>query len=163
MKGVLGMWLVALTAAACGGSQNDAKPPKVNPNSVPALALLDEESERRQEVTASGDGDSCEDVINEQRRKASAGEVSGEEPPEDQAEEIKAVLNHGTYLDACDVPETTSVDVCAAIMNGAALGVSVTLDPGTNGEASCVANFVRRMEFPAHELVSVARTEFRPQ
>jgi hypothetical protein len=60
------------------------------------------------------------------------------------------------------VPATATVEVCAAIMEGQAVGVTVNINPGTESQASCVADAVRRMTFPEHELVSVAHTEFLP-
>jgi hypothetical protein len=154
---------LALLLGACGASHPEPEEAhEVNRDSVPSLALLDHGSERREDVSSSGSGRRCEEVIDEQRRKAQNDGVSTEEPPEDHAEEIKAVLNQGNYLGSCSVPPSATVEVCAAILDGQAVGVTVNVDPGTESQASCVADAVRRMSFPEHELVSVARTEFLP-
>jgi hypothetical protein len=153
--------LVFVTVAAiagCGGGQNDPKEPEVNADTVPSMALLDD-SDRPEDATASGNGPSCEDVIDEQRRKAEE-QGAGEEPTEEHNESIKETLSSGAYLQSCEVPEAASIDVCAAIIGGVAQGVTVKVNPGDAPTAACIADAIRRLDFPAHELVSVARTEF---
>jgi hypothetical protein len=71
-----------------------------------------------------------------------------------------AVLNKGSYLNACGVPSTMSVNVCAAVQNGRAVGVTVTTNPASPGIASCVAGQVRALPFPSHPRLDVARTTF---
>jgi len=71
-----------------------------------------------------------------------------------------AVLNKGTYLNSCGVPSSTSVTVCAAVQNGRAVGVTVTLNPPNPGVASCVAGQIRSMGFPSHPRLDVTTTTF---
>jgi hypothetical protein len=146
----------------CGaGAPEASEHPRIDPGSVPSLALLGSTGPR-EEASASGRGQSCEDVIDEQRQRARDGTIESEEPPGEHLEEIKGVLNGGDYLNDCDVPATATVDVCAAILEGSAVGVTVLLQPGTTPQAGCVADAIRRMSFPHHDLVSVARTSFAP-
>lgn len=70
------------------------------------------------------------------------------------------VLNNGAYLNACNVPSNMSVNVCAAVQNGRAVGVTVTTSPSGGGFAACVAGQVRGMSFPVHPRLDVARTSF---
>jgi len=151
-------WCMAFVIVGCGGGQSEPQQPEVNADTVPSMALLDD-SDRPEDAIASGNGPSCEDVIDEQRRKAER-QGAGEEPPEEHNEEIKTTLSAGDYLQSCSVPETASIDVCAAIIEGAARGVTVKLNPGDKPTAACIADAIRRLSFPSHELVSVARTEF---
>ncbi|HEU4538518.1 MAG TPA: hypothetical protein VFS00_30565, partial [Polyangiaceae bacterium] len=54
----------------------------------------------------------------------------GEKGPADlTASQFGAVLNNGSYLNACGVPPNTKVNVCAAVQNGRAVGVTVTTNP----------------------------------
>lgn len=84
-------------------------------------------------------------------------------PPDLTAGQYGAVLNRGSYLNACGVPSNMSVNVCAAVQNGRAVGVTVTTDPPSPGHASCVAGQVRSMAFPAHPRLDVTRTTFAAQ
>lgn len=150
-------WL--LVVVACSGSSEPAKSGP-RPEDVPSLALLEGGVERPVDSTATGDGESCERIIDAERRKAESMGSPGEEPPPEQTEEIKTILNAGEYLNTCSVAASAAVDVCAAIIGGRAVGVTVKIVPGTEDQAACVANTIRRMSFPDHALVSVARTEF---
>jgi hypothetical protein len=75
-------------------------------------------------------------------------------------EAFAAVLDRGTYLSGCGVPDTMKVDICAAVQRGRAVGVTVVTRP-TNGRVqSCVARAVRSLKFPSHPKLDVARTRF---
>jgi hypothetical protein len=73
------------------------------------------------------------------------------------------VLNNGSYLNACGVPSSMSVSICAAVQNGRAVGVTVVTNPSNPGISSCVAGQVRGMGFPAHPRMDVVRTTFAAQ
>lgn len=129
--------------------------------SVPALALLDGSTERGEEISSSGAGESCEAVSNaarEEARELGAGEEAGDE----HNDEIRAVLNDGHFLNDCRVPETSGVELCVAVADGVAKGVTVWMKPGTTEQADCIADKIRELSFPEHDLVSVARTNFDP-
>ena len=76
------------------------------------------------------------------------------------AGQLGAVLNNGAYLGACGVPPSTKVSVCAAVQNGRAVGVTVSLDPPSPGVASCVAGRVRGLSFPSNPKLDVTTTTF---
>lgn len=84
-------------------------------------------------------------------------------PPDLTAGAYGAVLNKGSYLNSCGVPPSMAVNICAAVQNGRAVGVTVTTDPPSPGIASCVAGQVRSMGFPAHPRLDVTRTSFAAQ
>ena len=52
------------------------------------------------------------------------------------------------------------VNVCAAVQNGRAVGVTVTTDPPNGGIAGCIASRIRRMSFPSNPKLDVATTRF---
>jgi hypothetical protein len=72
------------------------------------------------------------------------------------------LLNNGTYLELCAVPETTGVEVCAAIQNGRAVGVTVSTEPADPLLETCVAARVRGLRFPSYPAMQVATTRFVP-
>jgi hypothetical protein len=71
-----------------------------------------------------------------------------------------AILNSGSYLNGCGVPDSMSVSICAAIQNGRAVGVTVTTTPRSPGVAGCISGAVRRINFPSHPKLDVTRTNF---
>jgi hypothetical protein len=77
--------------------------------------------------------------------------------------QLGAVLNTGSYLNACGVPSNMSVNVCAAIQNGRAVGVTVTTKPRDGGKSSCIAGQIRRLNFPSNPKLDVTRTSFAAQ
>ena len=81
-------------------------------------------------------------------------------PPDLSAGQYGAVLNRGTYLNACGVPGNMSVSICAAVQNGQAVGVTVTTKPKNGGIASCIAGQIRSMSFPAHPRLDITTTTF---
>lgn len=70
------------------------------------------------------------------------------------------VLNRGSYLSPCGVPDSMKVNICAAVQNGRAVGVTVVTTPRNGRIASCVAAGVRRLSFPSHPKLDVTRTVF---
>jgi eukaryotic-like serine/threonine-protein kinase len=80
--------------------------------------------------------------------------------PDLTAGQFGSVLNNGSYLNACGVPPDTKVNVCAAVQNGRAVGVTVTLNPPNGGMSSCVAGRVRSLSFPSNPKLDIARTSF---
>ena len=73
-----------------------------------------------------------------------------------------AVLNRGGYFSHCGVPESMGVNICAAVQNGRAVGVTIVTKPRNAGIQRCVASAVRRISFPSHPKLDVTRTYFPP-
>jgi hypothetical protein len=74
-----------------------------------------------------------------------------------------AVLNNPGYLDDCKSPPSTGVKVCAAVMKGHAVGVTVTTSPGDEGVATCIAQKVQGLPFPVYPRLDVTNTSFAAQ
>ena len=108
-----------------------------------------------------GGGMSCEGAAARYNEEYKMGGNNG--PPDLTAGAYGAVLNKGSYLNSCGVPPSMAVNICAAVQNGRAVGVTVTTDPPSPGIASCVAGQVRSMGFPAHPRLDVTRTSFAAQ
>lgn len=75
--------------------------------------------------------------------------------------QFAAVLNNGSYLNGCGVPESTQVNICAAVQNGRAVGVTVTTSPSNPAANSCVAGKIRGISFPSNPKLDIARTTFK--
>ena len=76
------------------------------------------------------------------------------------AGQFGAVLNNGAYIGACGTPSSMHVNVCAAVQNGRAVGVTVTTEPPNAGIASCITGRVRAMSFPSNPKLDIATTRF---
>jgi hypothetical protein len=74
-----------------------------------------------------------------------------------------AVLNGGTYIIACGTPATIAVNICAAIRNGRAVGVTVKTTPGDERIATCIGHAVQGLSFPSSPRLDVASTVFAAQ
>lgn len=106
----------------------------------------------------SSDGLSCEAAAAAANDELRIGGPRG--PADLGAADYAKVLNGSGYLAGCGVPDSARVDVCAAVQNGRAVGVTVRLTPRSPSAERCVARAVRRLSFPAHPRLDVARTRF---
>jgi hypothetical protein len=71
-----------------------------------------------------------------------------------------AILNRGSYFGHCGVSDSMGVNICAAVQNGKAVGVTVTTRPRDRRAESCIAASVRGLRFPSHPKLDVTRTQF---
>lgn len=100
-------------------------------------------------------GGSCEAAI------ASYVEDANRKAPKDLgAADFGRVLNNGDYLDRCGVPTTTAVDICVAVQNGHAVGVTVNTSPANSKLDRCLSRVIRGVSFPSHPRMDVVRTRF---
>ena len=76
------------------------------------------------------------------------------------AGDLGAVLNEGSYLTPCEVPAASHLDLCVAVQNGAAVGVTVTAEPAAPDLELCVARQVRGLVFPTHPKMDIAKVHF---
>jgi hypothetical protein len=73
------------------------------------------------------------------------------------------IMNNGSYLNGCGVPASTAVNICAAVQNGRAVGVTVVTKPQSGKVSSCIASKVRGIGFPKHPKLDVVRVSFAAQ
>lgn len=71
-----------------------------------------------------------------------------------------AVLNRGSYLRPCGVPNSMEVRVCTAVLQGRVVGLDVSTVPADPSIASCVAAQIRNLSFPSDRRLDVSRTTF---
>ncbi|MEZ4374005.1 MAG: hypothetical protein R3B07_24495 [Polyangiaceae bacterium] len=106
-------------------------------------------------------GTSCEAAIASYQEEIRIGGAAA--PPDLSRAQFASVLENGSYFAHCGVPDAMSVDVCAAVRNGRAVGVSIRTDPGNSAIQACIARAVRGLAFPAHPRMDVTRTRFGAQ
>ncbi|MBM4362985.1 MAG: hypothetical protein FJ104_09915 [Deltaproteobacteria bacterium] len=87
----------------------------------------------------------------------------GKVAPDITGAQYASVLNTGSYLNGCGLPSSAGVDVCVAVQNGRAVGVTVRTSPPNAGAQSCISGRLRGMSFPSHPKLDVTRTTFAPQ
>jgi hypothetical protein len=104
-------------------------------------------------------GMSCEQAMNTYSTEL---KMSGNKP-DITAGQYGAILNRGGYVVSCGAPFSMTVNICAAIQNGRAVGVTVVTKPPNRGVASCIASRIRSMSFPSHPALDVTRTVFAGQ
>lgn len=105
-----------------------------------------------------GSGQSCEAAQAAYVEEMSVGGPRGQ--ADLTAGQYGSVLNRGSYFGHCGVPNSMTVNICAAVQNGRAVGVTVTTKPANRGIQSCVAAGVRGLSFPSHPKLDVSRTTF---
>jgi hypothetical protein len=102
-----------------------------------------------------GPATSCEAVL-----EAYSQNANQNAPPDLGAKDYGSILNKGDYLDRCGVPTTTAVDVCVAVQNGRALGVTITTTPSNGKLDRCLSRVIRGVSFPSHPRLDMVRTRF---
>jgi hypothetical protein len=105
-----------------------------------------------------GGGQSCESAQAAYVEEMSMGGPKGQ--ADLTAGQYGAVLNRGSYFAHCGVPDSMSLNICAAVQNGRAVGVTVVTKPPNRQIQSCVAAGVRGLSFPSHPKLDVSRTQF---
>ncbi len=106
-----------------------------------------------------GGGMSCEGAVARYNEEITIGGQKGQ--ADLTAGQYGAVLNRGTYFGHCGVPDSMEVNICAAVQNGRAVGVTVTTNPRNGGIAGCIAGAVRGLSFPSNPKLDVTRTAFK--
>jgi hypothetical protein len=102
-----------------------------------------------------GGGKSCDEALLEYSPTEKEAETKSPS-----AGQYGAVLNRGSYLARCKVPNSMKVSICAAIQNGSAVGVTVETSPYQPELAECVAKSVLGMKFPPRSRLDITKTAF---
>jgi hypothetical protein len=101
---------------------------------------------------------SCEAAIARNNEQLEIGAARG---PADVTREAYAnILQNGEYLRACRLPERTVIEICAAVKQGRAVGVTVVSNPPSAALEACVRGRVARLTFPHSERLDVTHTRF---
>jgi len=148
---------ICLAVTACAGS---AAPPVRSSADNQLSASASGRSDNP--VPSSARAGTSDGVTCEQARAQYNEEIDpGARGPADlTANDFGAVLNEGGYLTPCEVPAASHLDLCVAVQNGSAVGVTVTADPAAPDVELCVARQVRGLVFPAHPKMDIAKVHF---
>lgn len=87
--------------------------------------------------------------------------VARDRAPDLPREAFARVLDSGGFLRGCSVPDRTTLEICVAVQEGRAQGVSVVVHPPNARISACVGNAVARLQFPRSSRLDVARTHFQ--
>jgi hypothetical protein len=70
------------------------------------------------------------------------------------------VLDNGVWIARCDIPMSTSIELCVAIQAGKVIGVSVSSHPASAAIDACVKRRAAGLRFPFSSRVDIAKTHF---
>jgi hypothetical protein len=101
---------------------------------------------------------SCEAAIARNKEELTIGAARG--PADITRDAYAAILENGRYLSGCSIPERSVFEICAAVQNGRAVGVTVTSSPRSPGLEACVRRAVSRLKFPSNSRLDVTHTRF---
>jgi hypothetical protein len=101
---------------------------------------------------------SCEAAI--ENNSESIDLQKGRLPPDLPRSSYASVLERGDYFSHCGVPDDMAIEICAAVRNGRAVGITIVTRPASARVRNCVTSAVRSLRFPAHPRLDVTRTRF---
>lgn len=101
---------------------------------------------------------SCEAAIAHNNEELELGARRG--PADITREAYAGILQNGSYLAGCSIPERTVFEVCAAVKNGRTVGITVVSAPPSPAVNACVRRAVSRLNFPVSERLDVTHTRF---
>jgi hypothetical protein len=131
------------------------------PQPLAAETLIREPAVREHEPEpATSSLPSCDAVVN-----GSSQDIDFAAPdraPDLSRDAFASILENGSYLASCAVPDHSALDICVAVLEGKARGVTVVAQPGNAALSSCVRRAVARLRFPYSRRLDVTRTRFEP-
>lgn len=152
--------------SATSGERNDRvemlADEATNVETESSLSVKGKKKVRRKSSGAGGiptvsSGQSCEAAMDSYNEEKSMGEQGQADLTQGQ---YGRVLNGGGYFSHCGVPNSMSVNICAAVQNGRAVGVTVSTQPSDPKKVACITSAVRGLSFPSHPKLDVTRTRF---
>jgi hypothetical protein len=133
-------------------------PPRASPGDRPSPPAERDKEPVRAPPPAAASVSSCDAVI------AAANEVmdmtAARGAPDITRGAYASLLERGGYLAPCRVPESMALEVCAAVRDGRAVGITVVTHPGDARVRACVRNAVAALPFPKSPRLDVTRTRF---
>jgi hypothetical protein len=138
----------------------------------PRIASLFEQAEERPAPTPKPDAptppasepdapvavSSCEAAIARNNEQLTIGGPRA--APDITREAYAGILQNGRYLSGCSIPERTVFEICAAVKDGRAVGITIVSNPASPALNSCVRRAVSRLKFPQNSRLDVTHTRF---
>jgi hypothetical protein len=75
-------------------------------------------------------------------------------------EAYASILQNGRYLSGCRIPDRSVFQICAAVKDGRAVGITVSSSPPNAELNGCVKSAVSRLRFPVSPKLDVTHTRF---
>jgi hypothetical protein len=104
-------------------------------------------------------GKSCEKALDENVQTIDMGK-KGKADLTDAQLGAPLNANNGALVTNCGLANDAHADICVAVKQGKAVGVSVRVDPSNNKVAACIDRSARRLSFPASDKLDVVKTKF---
>jgi hypothetical protein len=101
---------------------------------------------------------SCEAAIARYNEQLTIGAARG--PADITREAYASILQNGRYLSGCSIPERTVFEICAAVKDGRAVGITIVSSPASPALNGCVRKAVARLKFPQNSRLDVTHTRF---
>jgi len=101
---------------------------------------------------------SCEAAMARNNEQLIIGAARG--PADITRDAYASILQNGRYLSACSIPERTVFEICAAVKEGRAVGITVVSSPTSPALNACVRGAVARLKFPQNPRLDVTHTRF---
>lgn len=114
------------------------------------------EKDMKLQVTVSA-GKSCEKVMDEHPQEIRMG---AKQTRDLTAEELGKPMASSAFMSGCHLPDSAKAEICAAVMNGKPLGVTVRTLPQSKKVAECIDHAVRKLSFPKSDKLDVVKTTF---
>jgi len=101
---------------------------------------------------------SCEAAIARNTEEIAIGGPAA--APDVTREAYASILQNGRYLSGCRIPDRTVFEICAAVKDGRAVGITVVSNPADPSLNACVRGAVARLKFPNNPKLDVTHTRF---
>lgn len=101
---------------------------------------------------------SCEAAIARNNEQLTIGGARG--PADITREAYASILQNGRYLAGCSIPDRTVFEICAAVKDGRAVGITIVSSPASPELNGCVRKAVGRLKFPSNPRLDVTHTRF---
>jgi len=123
-------------------------------SSEPGVAAL----EPREALGAVNALPSCEAASAAYRQQIDFAGAPG--APDLTQQAFASILENGAYLSGCGVPDHTALEICVAVQEGRAKGVTVVARPANARISACVRRAVASLRFPYSSKLDVTHTRF---
>lgn len=118
----------------------------------------DKHEELHVEVAVST-GKSCEKAIDENPQSLDMGK-KGEKKPDLTDAQLGAPMKTSAFFSHCGLRDNENAEICVAVKEGKALGVSVGVAPSNRKTAACIDRAARKLHWPASDKLDVVHQKF---
>jgi hypothetical protein len=103
-------------------------------------------------------GKSCEKAQDENPQTLDMSGKGGS--PDLTNDQLGAPFKNAAFLSTCGLTDSADADLCVAVKNGKALGVTINVTPKNNKVAACIDRATRKIAFPASPKLDVVKEHY---